>query len=64
MTMQNNDLMPSTMGLTPEMYARYSREYMRLNPHDLPELRRRTRRRFTRVGVPEMVYSTRRIAFA
>lgn len=44
-------------------FRRLMREYERTNPHNLPELRRRVRNRFTRaVGVPERVYSTRCIA--
>ena len=40
-------------------FRRLSRQYERENPHNLPELQRRQRVRFTRrVGVPEKVYST------
>ncbi len=34
---------PAMMGMTPEKYNRLCREYARLNPYDLPELRRPVR---------------------
>ncbi len=47
------------LGMTPEKLAKLNHEYRRLNPHDLPEYRRRERTRFTRkIGVPERVYTT------
>ncbi len=57
--MENHN-QPTFLGMTPEKLANLNREYRRLNPHDLPEYRRRERTRFTRkIGVPERVYTTR-----
>jgi hypothetical protein len=51
--------------MDPAKYRSLMREYERVNPHDLPELRRRRRNRFTRrVCEPERVYSTRWFAIA
>jgi hypothetical protein len=42
--MENNNQAPAFMGMTPEKLARYNREYMRLNPYNLPDIRPKRRR--------------------
>lgn len=42
--MENHSNYTGFMGMSPETFARYSSEYARLNPHNLPEFRRKRRR--------------------
>lgn len=61
--MENRHRISTIMGITPEQYKKYNREYMRQNPHDLPELRRIPRPRIAVRNIPPtLVFSTRGIA--
>ncbi len=55
--MNNSSIAPTVMGMTPEKFDRYNREYTRLNPYNLPEIRPK-RRRIVR---SEFVCSTNQI---
>lgn len=60
--MKNINRMSTNMDITPEQYKKYYREYMRQNPHDLPELRRIPRPRIAVRNIPPtLVFSTRGI---
>jgi hypothetical protein len=50
--------------IDPAKYRQLMRQYERENPHNLPDMPRRRNRFARRVGVPEKVYTTRRLAIA
>jgi hypothetical protein len=50
--------------MDPAKYRSLMRQYERENPHHLPDMPRRRNRFTRRVGVPEKVYTTRRLAIA
>lgn len=52
--MARNNSNNGFMGMAPETIAKYSREYMRLNPHNIPGVARKRRRIIRR----EFVFST------
>lgn len=52
--MEKSNRTPMILGITPEQYEKYNREYTRLNPHGLPEIRPKRRRIPAR---SELIYS-------